>query len=392
MKRIGVFLGAEPHAGGAFQYNQSIVTALAALPPGEFQCVAAFGAEVWRPLLAQTPLRPVPLPVNVISRRLVGGVERLHVPPLLWRWGGAWWEPVGRTVLAQRCDLWIFPSQDAWSYLLPVPALSAVHDLMHRYEPGFSEVGDAREYARRELHYRRLCARSRGILVDSHLGGRHVEESYGTPGARIHVLPFVPPADILQQDAAIPADMPDIPADFLFYPAQFWSHKNHALLVRALASLQERHPDMHLVFSGGPKNAYESVRALCETLKVTQRVHCVGYVSSAVLAALYRRARGLVMPSFFGPTNIPPLEAFALGCPAAVADVYAMAEQADGAALLFDPRSVDSAAAAMSALWSDANLREDLRQRGMGRSQRWNQDHFNARLASIIHRTLCSGP
>lgn len=41
----------------------------------------------------------------------------------------------------------------------------------------------------------------------------------------------------------------------------------------------------------------------------------------------YRRARRMVMPTYFGPTNIPPLEANALGCPVAVSKVYGMPEQ-----------------------------------------------------------------
>ena len=50
-------------------------------------------------------------------------------------------------------------------------------------------------------------------------------------------------------------------------------------------------------------------------------VHILGYVSDEELIALYQHAHALLYLSRFGPENLPPLEAFALGCPAIVEDV-----------------------------------------------------------------------
>lgn len=45
-----------------------------------------------------------------------------------------------------------------------------------------------------------------------------------------------------------------------------------------------------------------------------------------MLSFLYQKAWAMIMPSYFVPTNIPPLEAMALGCPVAVLNRYAMPE------------------------------------------------------------------
>ena len=50
-------------------------------------------------------------------------------------------------------------------------------------------------------------------------------------------------------------------------------------------------------------------------------VHILGFVSDEELVALYQHAHALLYLSRFGPENLPPLEAFALGCPAIVEDV-----------------------------------------------------------------------
>ena len=48
---------------------------------------------------------------------------------------------------------------------------------------------------------------------------------------------------------------------------------------------------------------------------LTDQISIIGFVDSAELAALYRGAAALVMPTYFGPTNLPPLEAWAVGTP-----------------------------------------------------------------------------
>jgi len=90
------------------------------------------------------------------------------------------------------------------------------------------------------------------------------------------------------------------------------------------------------------------------------------------------------MPTFFGPTNIPPLEAMALGCPVAVSDIYAMREQLGDAALYFRPNSVRDIINIMERLWQDDLLCEDLAQRGLQHHANWQQYHFNGRFLNIL--------
>ena len=63
----------------------------------------------------------------------------------------------------------------------------------------------------------------------------------------------------------------------------------------------------------------------------------LGFISDMEIINLYNGALGLVMPSYFGPTNIPPIEAIMLNCPVVVSDVYASRIQLENAALYFNP-------------------------------------------------------
>lgn len=387
--KIGLFLGAEAPQGGVFQYCQALLEAAAALPQDQYKVVVGYGHEGWAAHVADYALPAVHIPVR--ARSLLAGRiwKRLGLPMALWRRLTPLFHPVARRMLDQQCDLWVFPSQDVWTYQVPVPALGVIHDLMHRYERRFPEAGG--QYAFREHHYGNICRFSVGILVDSEIGRMHVQESYGTSAEKIHVLPYVPPKYI--HSPIVPADVETqyhLPAKFVFYPAQFWEHKNHKRLVRAIARLKAEHPDIHLVLAGSQKNGYDSTRALVVELGLDANVHFLGYVPDEVMPTLYQRARALIMPTFFGPTNIPPLEAFALGCPVAISGIYGMPEQLGDAALYFDPESEAGIAEAIGRLWTDDALCQALIERGQARTRVWGSEQFNARFRAILDQGLAA--
>ena len=64
----------------------------------------------------------------------------------------------------------------------------------------------------------------------------------------------------------------------------------------------------------------------------------------------------LLYQSFFGPENLPPLEAFALGCPVIAANVSGAVEQLGDAAILVDPKTLEEIAGAIRTLHNDRKL------------------------------------
>jgi len=384
-KKICLYLGAKPSGGGTFQYNQAMIDAVTALPADQFAVTIVCSSALWFEYLN---------PFNV---------EKLLVQPLLvvqavrklWRRLGlpmSWWLqlvrrlcPVIRSLQLLNPDLCIFPSQDTHCFESGLPSLCTIHDLMHRYEKRFSEISAAGEYRNRELKYMNICRCAAGILVDSDLGKRQVMESYGLTADRLHVLPYVAPRYVYVD--GVPEGFDDryrLPPRYLFYPAQFWEHKNHRNLLKAMAGLKPAIPDLKLVLAGSEQGAYGATVKLIKELNLESDIAILGYVPDRDMPELYRRARALVMPTFFGPTNIPPLEAMALGCPVAVSKIYGMPEQVGDAALLFDPSSPEEMGDAILRLWTDDLLCAELSRKGRMRDQQWRQEHFNKRLEEIV--------
>ena len=344
--RIGVFLGCHPVGGGAYQYCVSILDALRELGAGrDWQVVVVHDARGWEQRLADYPFQAVAAPAYKLSRRLYRVFESLRLPIEPLRFVFRYTHPLVRTFHDLGCERWIFPAQDIWPSLLSgVFSIATIHDLMHRYERRFPEVGERREFRTREYRYRNVCRYASRILTDSRLGSQHVMECYGAHlQDKLRSLPFTVPEYLKRcsGDLSVLKKRAIDAENFLFYPAQFWPHKNHKNLLLAFERIKEAHPDLHLVLVGTPKrHAWPDVVAQIADLNLQDRVHLLGYVNDEEMVGLYKLAKALVMPTFFGPTNIPPLEAAWFSCPVVYSKIYAFAEMEIENMIGIDPGSV----------------------------------------------------
>ncbi|MDR3175250.1 MAG: glycosyltransferase family 4 protein [Desulfovibrio sp.] len=388
MKKIAVYLEASPEWGGAFQYAMTLLGALAALPPGTAEICCFHKNESWRPHIEALSLRGRTLRrrrgLRRLRRSLIRRLAFLARNPDHVRKAHS---DANALIAEWNPDLLICAQSDF--FLLPrnIGQIAPVHDLMHIYESGFPEVGTAKARTDRNRLFTGMAENCAALLVDSPLGGEHLLDNFPVKPGQIRVLPYAAPQSLLRAEPRPPAL--NIPEAFMFYPAQFWEHKNHAGMACALAEARKTRPDLHCVFSGSTGySGYGPFRRKVEELGLEGAVTVAGYVDEGEMAWLYRKARCLFMPTFFGPTNIPPLEAMALGCPVAVSGIYAMSWQCGDAALYFDPGSIPDMARAMESIWPDEGLRARLREKGLEKHRQWTEKEMQNRFLSIVMELL----
>jgi glycosyltransferase involved in cell wall biosynthesis len=109
---------------------------------------------------------------------------------------------------------------------------------------------------------------------------------------------------------------------FFLYPAQFWPHKRHVLLLEAFKIVCEQNADCKLILTGSDKGNLKHIVQRAKTLGISERIKFMGFVDSPKLATLMQNALCLVFPSQLGPSNLPPLEAAMLGTRSLISNVH----------------------------------------------------------------------
>jgi glycosyltransferase involved in cell wall biosynthesis len=188
---------------------------------------------------------------------------------------------------------------------------------------------------------------SLAVLTDSNSLADRLNTSFGTDRSRFIAMPFSAAPHLEAMSADISASNPTAAEDgYFFYPAQFWPHKNHIRLLQALRILLDRGIKRDLVLSGGDRGMLAHIRAEAARLGVDDQVRILGFVPPEEMVTLYSEAAVVVVPTYFGPTNLPPLEAWTMRRPVVCSRV--MAEQVGDAALIFDPDNPEELADAMA--------------------------------------------
>lgn len=271
---------------------------------------------------------------------------------------------------------------------IDLPYITVIWDLQHRLQPWFPEVSANGEWLARERIFNYMLQRSTVIIAGNELGKKEIERFYQVPSERIKLLPHPTPKFVL--DAPPDRDKKiltkyNIPENYLFYPAQFWTHKNHAGLLLAVKFLRDNYDLIFpVVFVGSDQGNLQYIKQLTVKLDLSKQVHFLGFVSQEDLINLYRNAFALTYLTFFGPENLPPLEAFALGCPVVASKVSGSEEQLGDAALLVDPKDEKQIALAIKSLYEDSEFRNTLIQRGLARTSKWTGYDYIRGLFSIL--------
>ena len=302
-------------------------------------------------------------------------------------------------------DLMIYPAPTTLSFEARIPYIMAIHDLQHRLQPDFPEVSADGEWERREYRYRNGARCATLLLADSEVGKEDILNAYGSYGVtadQVKVLPYLP-ACYLATNVSPSARQRvranyDLPERYLFYPAQFWPHKNHIRIVQALGLLnKERCLKAPVVFCGSHtgeirERTFREVMSLSSQLGLEKQIRYLGYVPDEDMSGIYAEAVALVMPTFFGPTNIPVLEAWAFGCPVLTSDIRGIREQVQDAAVLVDPWSAEAIADGIYRCWTDEKLARTLADLGRQRLASYTPDNYRKRLADILEEAKARLP
>ena len=277
------------------------------------------------------------------------------------------YSPFEKKLIKHKIDIVYFLSPtDLPQGLEKLSYITTLWDLCHRDEPEFPEVRNSKEFERRDENFKKILPSATAIIVDSEVGKSNVINRYGVDESRVHIIPFQA-AQVIRNAVTTDNKKKILIKNkynvnsYVFYPAQFWAHKNHIYILNGLHLLESKYGiKVSAIFSGNDMGNKHYVKSYAFKLKLTDRVHFAGYVSEEEMLELYRQSIALVMPTYFGPTNIPPLEAFKLGVPVLYSDKKGLRDQVGNAALLMDLKDPNSLAIHLKNLIETKDLGQKL--------------------------------
>jgi glycosyltransferase involved in cell wall biosynthesis len=140
-----------------------------------------------------------------------------------------------------------------------------------------------------------------------------------------------------------------------------------------------------LVMSGSPT---AEIRQRLARARITNRVRFAGPMNDTELAALYRGAELLILPSVLEGFGLPVIEAMASGTPVVAARSSSLTEIADGAAVFIDPLDSIDIRRGMEYVLGSADVRAKLRAQGLLRASRFTWDQVANRVSRELRAAL----
>ncbi len=288
-------------------------------------------------------------------------------------------------------DLLFCPFTESRFYDSTIPMVSVIYDLQHRTYPQFFS---AEERFQRDWNFREACRVANQVVCISHYVRNTVLETAAISPQKVKTIYIRLPCRLQHNTPAQTTEVLDrwgLKSErFLLYPANFWPHKNHRMLLTAFGMFIARHPqsDLQLVCTGALEAPLESLRTATARMGLEKRISFPGFLPDNALAALLQSCRALLFPSLYEGFGMPVLEAMAFGKPVLCSNVTSLPEITDDAALFFDPRKPAEIVNAISQIEEDSALVARLIARGYQRAQQFGDPNEMAQQYLQVFREV----
>ncbi len=251
---------------------------------------------------------------------------------------------IRKTLLEQlKPDLLFCPFTAPFFSFPKVPVVSVIYDLQFLEYPNFFSVEAQIE---RMGHFKKACEKASRLICISDFTRQSVLKYAPIPvePAQVSTVPIYVTSEWTQKGAY--GGMPELLKqhnleyeNFLLYPANFWKHKNHKVLLTAFALYRAKYPhsSLKLVCTGAPETGQEIIQLAAEAMNIAEHIVFSGYVSSNALFGLMSACKALIFPSLYEGFGIPVVEAMLLGKPVLCSNRGSLVEVGGKSALYFHP-------------------------------------------------------
>lgn len=199
-----------------------------------------------------------------------------------------------------------------------VEGIAWIADFQHKHLP---EMFSAEEIASRDKTFSFLAKTNRIVVLSSDDALRDFSAyypEYAHKGRRLHFVSIPEPGSLPDLDAHSTCARLGIPERFFYVPNQFWKHKNHIVVLKAVSRLKKRGIGVTVVCSGKTVDSrfpgyFDELMAYCKAEGIEENVKVVGLIDRKDVYFLLRQCVALVNPSRFEGWSSSVEEAKSIG-------------------------------------------------------------------------------
>ena len=229
--------------------------------------------------------------------------------------------PFYKFIKNNQYDIVIFlgPSQMS-KFCKDIAFISNIWDLDHKKNSQFPEHNYNDVYENKEKLFKEITTRAFKIVVPHDSNKKDLINFYKINNDKVVIQNFIPMLPTIYNQNNHKKNFYielfnkfELPNDkkIIFYPAQFWAHKNHKYIIDSAKILKnDNNKNYFFVFCGGNKGNHDYIKNLILKEKLDNFVKILKFVSDDELISLYLNCHGVVMPTYCGPTNLPIYESF----------------------------------------------------------------------------------
>lgn len=287
-------------------------------------------------------------------------------------------------------SFWLWPVAEAIRERTGVPIVYTVHSL----DRAEYEIGQGPPECLTQWHIQQRAIACADAIVALTRAERDLIEAY-VPGslARTHVVGNGIDVSQVPLDAGFPWQRSRREVVILF-SGRFVDRKGLQELLAATPALLQGRPELRIVLAGGYRGCDGEDLARRWAGPALQacrdRLHFPGWLDAQAMAAWYREADVLVVPSWYEPFGMVVLEGMLHGLAIAASDIGGPHEILDDerTGLLFAPRDASALGVALGRLADSEALRHRLgRAAAEEVRQRWSLEKIVTRMAAVYDRT-----
>jgi glycosyltransferase involved in cell wall biosynthesis len=350
--RIGfVYYFHDRHWMGGKHYFSNLFSAIHSAAPDDVELVLLKGPKTETTLPQDLPFLQVvntPLLDRHHPQWLLRQLRRL---PSQRRWDPAF----GQLLQRMRIDV-LSHSEPLLARGSAIKALGWLPDFQFFHLPG---LWSAKELDAVRFNYAKACRASDALVVSSHAAKADLHAFAPWCDKPVHVLHFVPSPIKL---AGLPtrtdlSQRYDLPTHYFHLPNQFWTHKNHQVVIEALGLLKGQGMELTVVCTGNTDDPrqpqhFAQLMARRDTLRLQDNFRVLGMVPYADMQGLMLHANAVINPSRFEGWSTTVEEAKSMGQKVVLSDLPVHREQDPAGASYFAADDARALADALRAVHS----------------------------------------